>query len=40
MIEYNELHNVVEHANDAGAIYTQPGMDEDWNERGNIIRYT
>jgi hypothetical protein len=39
VIEYNELHNVVEHANDAGAIYTQPGMDEDWNERGNVVRY-
>jgi hypothetical protein len=39
MMEYNELHNVVEHANDAGAIYTQPGMDEDWNERGNVVRY-
>jgi len=39
LIEFNELHNVVEHANDAGAIYTQPGMDEDWNERGNVVRY-
>jgi len=39
LIEYNELHNVVEHANDAGVIYTQPGMDEDWNERGNVVRY-
>jgi hypothetical protein len=39
LIEYNELHNVVEHANDAGAVYTQPGMDEDWNERGNVVRY-
>jgi hypothetical protein len=39
VIEYNELHNVVEHANDAGAIYTQPGMDEDWVERGNVVRY-
>ena len=39
VIEYNELHNVVEHANDAGAVYTQPGMDEDWNERGNVVRY-
>jgi hypothetical protein len=38
-IEYNELHNVVDHANDAGVMYTQPGMDEDWIERGNIIRY-
>jgi hypothetical protein len=39
IIEYNELHNVVQHANDAGAVYTQPGMDEDWNERGNVVRY-
>jgi hypothetical protein len=38
-IEYNEIHNVVEHANDAGAIYTQPGIDETWTMRGNIVRY-
>ncbi|MCC6444794.1 MAG: right-handed parallel beta-helix repeat-containing protein [Armatimonadetes bacterium] len=39
LIEYNEIHNVVEHANDAGAIYTQPGLEEDWTMQGNIIRY-
>lgn len=39
IVEYNEIHNVVEHANDAGAIYTQPGIDETWTMRGNIIRY-
>ncbi len=39
VIEYNEIHNVVQHANDAGAIYTQPGVDEDWTMRGHVVRY-
>lgn len=39
IVEYNEIHNVVEHANDAGAIYTQPGVSETWTMRGNIVRY-
>ncbi|MBM4088725.1 MAG: right-handed parallel beta-helix repeat-containing protein [Planctomycetes bacterium] len=39
LLEYNEIHNVVEHANDAGAIYTQPGIDEDWTMRGHVVRY-
>ena len=38
-VEYNEIHNVVEQANDAGPIYTQPGIDEDWTMRGNVVRY-
>ncbi|HEY3283559.1 MAG TPA: right-handed parallel beta-helix repeat-containing protein, partial [Armatimonadota bacterium] len=39
VVEYNEIHNVVEGANDAGAIYTQPGADETWTMRGNVVRY-
>lgn len=39
VVEYNEIHNVVEHANDAGPIYTQPGMEEDWTMRGHVVRY-
>ncbi len=39
LLEYNEIHNVVEHANDAGAIYTQPGIDEDWTMRGHVLRH-
>ncbi|MBI5835022.1 MAG: right-handed parallel beta-helix repeat-containing protein [Armatimonadetes bacterium] len=38
-VEYNEVHNVVQQANDAGAIYSQPGIDEDWTMRGNVVRY-
>ena len=35
VIEYNEIHNVCEEAQDAGAFY----MGRNWTERGNIIRY-
>ena len=35
LIEYNEIHNVVQDSNDAGAIYTG----RDWSMRGNVIRY-
>lgn len=34
-IEYNEIHNVCEETNDAGAIYGW----NDWAARGNVIRY-
>lgn len=37
-IEYNEMHNVVFQANDAGAIYTT-GATETWTMRGHVIRY-
>ncbi len=39
IVEFNEVHNVVRQANDAGAIYSQPGIDEDWTMRGNIVRH-
>lgn len=35
IIEYNEIYNVCEEAQDAGAFY----MGRNWTERGNIIRY-
>ena len=35
VIEYNELHHVVTHSNDAGAMY----CGRDWAARGNVIRY-
>lgn len=35
LIEYNEIHNVCEESNDAGAIYAW----NDWAARGNILRY-
>lgn len=35
LLEFNEIHHVVEHSNDAGAVY----MGRDWGARGNIIRY-
>jgi hypothetical protein len=35
VIEYNEIHRVVEDSNDAGAIYTG----RDWSMRGHVIRY-
>lgn len=35
VIEYNEIHHVVEDSNDAGAIYTG----RDWTMRGHVIRY-
>jgi hypothetical protein len=35
VIEYNEIHHVVENSNDAGAIYTG----RDWTMRGHVIRY-
>lgn len=36
LIEYNEIHNVLEWCNDCGAIYTWP---TDWGSRGTVIRY-
>ena len=35
LIEFNEIHNVVEEAQDAGAFY----LGRDWTERGNVVRY-
>jgi hypothetical protein len=35
LIEYNEIHNVCEESNDAGAIYAW----NDWAARGHILRY-
>ena len=35
VIEYNEIHNVVTHSNDAGAMY----CGYNWSMRGNVIRY-
>jgi hypothetical protein len=35
LIEYNEIHNVIEEAQDAGAFY----LGRDWTERGNVVRY-
>jgi hypothetical protein len=35
VIEYNEIHHVVEDSNDAGAIYTG----RDWSMRGHVIRH-
>jgi len=35
MIEYNDIHDVVQQSNDAGAIYAG----RDWTMRGNVIRY-
>ena len=35
LIEYNEIHHVVQDSNDAGAIYTG----RDWSMRGHVIRY-
>jgi hypothetical protein len=35
LVEYNEIFNVVEEVQDAGAFY----MGRNWTERGNVIRY-
>lgn len=35
VIEYNEFHSLVYHANDAGVL----GLGRDWTQRGNAIRY-
>jgi hypothetical protein len=35
LIEFNEIHNVCEESNDAGAIYAW----NDWSARGNVLRY-
>jgi len=35
VIEFNEIHDVVQETQDAGAFY----MGRDWSERGNVIRY-
>jgi hypothetical protein len=35
IVEYNEVHNVVEESGDAGAYY----VGRDWTQRGNILRY-
>jgi hypothetical protein len=35
ILEYNEIHNVVEESGDAGAYY----VGRDWTQRGNILRY-
>ena len=35
VVEFNEIHSVVHHSNDAGAMYTG----RDWSMRGQIIRY-
>ena len=35
LIEFNEIHNVVEESGDAGAYY----VGRDWTQRGNILRY-
>ncbi|MEI6732301.1 MAG: right-handed parallel beta-helix repeat-containing protein, partial [archaeon] len=35
IVEYNEIHNVVEESGDAGAYY----VGRDWTQRGNILRH-
>jgi hypothetical protein len=35
VVEYNEIHNVVEESGDAGAYY----VGRDWTQRGNILRF-
>ncbi len=35
LVEFNEVHNVVEESGDAGAFY----VGRDWTQRGNILRY-
>jgi hypothetical protein len=35
VIEFNEVHNVVEESGDAGAYY----VGRDWTQRGNVLRY-
>lgn len=35
LVEYNEIHNVVEESGDAGAYY----VGRDWTQRGNVLRY-
>lgn len=35
IVEYNEVHNVVEESGDAGAYY----VGRDWTQRGNILRH-
>lgn len=35
VVEFNEIHNVVEESGDAGAYY----VGRDWTQRGNILRY-
>jgi hypothetical protein len=35
VIEFNEIHNVVEDSGDAGAYY----VGRDWTQRGNVLRY-
>lgn len=35
VIEFNEIHNVVEESGDAGAYY----VGRDWTQRGNVLRY-
>ena len=35
VVEYNEIHNVVEESGDAGAYY----VGRDWTQRGNILRH-
>ncbi len=35
VVEYNEIHNVVEESGDAGAYY----VGRDWTQRGNVLRY-
>ena len=35
IVEFNEIHNVVEESGDAGAYY----VGRDWTQRGNVLRY-
>lgn len=35
IVEYNEIHNVIQESGDAGAYY----VGRDWTQRGNILRY-
>lgn len=35
VVEYNEIHNVVEESGDAGAYY----VGRDWTQRGNVLRF-
>ena len=35
VVEFNEIHNVVEDSGDAGAYY----VGRDWTQRGNVLRY-
>lgn len=35
IVEFNEVHNVVEESGDAGAYY----VGRDWTQRGNVLRY-